>query len=524
MPTILKLKNSVTAAAAPTTLVQGEAAVNVTDKKVWVGNAASSPVQILGAGATVAGTTATLSSLTSGRVTYAGTSGVLQDSANFTFNGTTVTIANDASISGLTVGKGGGAVATNTAVGASALSANTTGSYNTAVNQSLRANTTGANNIGIGWALNTNTTGSNLVGIGLDCLAANSTGGSNTAVGVQALTSNTTASNNTALGYQAAYTSTTGDQITAIGGSALKLNTGSGNTAVGEGALTANTSAASNTAVGQGSATSNTTGAELAALGRGSLFSNTTGSNNTAIGRSALFSNTTASQNTAVGYQAGYANTTAPEGAFFGYQAGRNSTGGSNTIIGSSAGFGVTSGSNNTILGTASANWVNVLTTGANNVYLGYGCNPSSATVSNETIVGYNGTGKGASTGFYVASSGNYQSNNSASWSTTSDQRLKKNIVDNTTGLEIINKIQVRNFEYRLPDEVTDLPKEQVIDKAGVQLGVIAQELQAVLPECVKEQSTGVLTVDTDSLTWYLINAVKQLNAKVQALEAQLNK
>jgi hypothetical protein len=61
MPTTIKLKNSVTSAAAPTTLVQGEAAVNVTDKKVWVGNAASSPVQILGAGATIAGTTADFS-------------------------------------------------------------------------------------------------------------------------------------------------------------------------------------------------------------------------------------------------------------------------------------------------------------------------------------------------------------------------------------------------------------------------------------------------------------------------------
>jgi hypothetical protein len=65
------------------------------------------------------------------------------------------------------------------------------------------------------------------------------------------------------------------------------------------------------------------------------------------------------------------------------------------------------------------------------------------------------------------------------------------------------------------------LPKEQVIDKAGVQLGVIAQELQAVLPECVKEQSTGVLTVDTDSLTWYLINAVKELKAEIDQLKGK---
>jgi hypothetical protein len=60
MPTILKLKNSVTTTAAPTTLVQGETAVNITDRKVWVGDAASSPVQIVGAGAPVAGTTLTM--------------------------------------------------------------------------------------------------------------------------------------------------------------------------------------------------------------------------------------------------------------------------------------------------------------------------------------------------------------------------------------------------------------------------------------------------------------------------------
>lgn len=40
---------------------------------------------------TVAGASLSLSSLTSGRVTYAGTSGLLQDSANLTFDGTTLT-------------------------------------------------------------------------------------------------------------------------------------------------------------------------------------------------------------------------------------------------------------------------------------------------------------------------------------------------------------------------------------------------------------------------------------------------
>ena len=56
MATTIKLKNSVTTTAVPSSLAQGEVATNVTDKKLWVGNAASSPVQFLGAGATVSGT------------------------------------------------------------------------------------------------------------------------------------------------------------------------------------------------------------------------------------------------------------------------------------------------------------------------------------------------------------------------------------------------------------------------------------------------------------------------------------
>ena len=51
MATTIKLKNSVTTTNAPSSLAQGEVAINVTDKKVWVGNAATTPVQLLGTGA-----------------------------------------------------------------------------------------------------------------------------------------------------------------------------------------------------------------------------------------------------------------------------------------------------------------------------------------------------------------------------------------------------------------------------------------------------------------------------------------
>jgi hypothetical protein len=65
MPTTIKLKNSVTTTNAPSSLAQGEVAINVTDKKVWVGNAATTPVLLLGSGADGTFTNLTVSGVAS---------------------------------------------------------------------------------------------------------------------------------------------------------------------------------------------------------------------------------------------------------------------------------------------------------------------------------------------------------------------------------------------------------------------------------------------------------------------------
>jgi hypothetical protein len=156
---------------------------------------------------------------------------------------------------------------------------------------------------------------------------------------------------------------------------------------------------------------------------------------------------------------------------------------------------------------------------------IGILCRSSGADIDNEVVLGSNGmVGKGASTAFISGGNGAvYAGNNSANFSTTSDRRLKKNIADNNTGLDAINQIRVRNFEYRTPNEIDELPKESAIDKEGTQLGVIAQEIQTVLPDVVRQETTGCLTVDPDNMTWYLVNAVQQLSAKVEELEEKLN-
>jgi len=117
-----------------------------------------------------------------------------------------------------------------------------------------------------------------------------------------------------------------------------------------------------------------------------------------------------------------------------------------------------------------------------------------------------------------------YNGQNSTVWVATSDRRIKKNITDNTNGLDIINQIRVRNFEYRTLDEIVDFdnPKAAVVEQEGIQLGAIAQELEEFLPEVITTEDTGVKALNADNLTWYLVNAVKELSTKNDALEARL--
>ena len=466
---------------------------------------------------------------------------------------TTITTTNDASISGLTVGKGGGSASSNTAFGSSALTTNSSGVqcvavgyqaflYNTSGNgtaigyQALKTNTTGVSNTAVGNSALLSNTGSYNVGIGESALQNNSSGQYNVAVGNTALQANTTASYATAVGYQALYSANAAGAVAVgyqagysngvsggqvfVGYQAGKSTTGNANAFVGYQAGFSNTTGVSNTAVGYTALYTNSAGSNNVAIGQQALNSST-GDSNVAIGYQAMFSNTTGGNSVAIGQAALYSQTTGPTnnigiGLIAGYAI---TSGQSNLIIGHTAGNVITTGNNNVCLGYAAGSYSTPLSTGGQNVYIGTNSGPSSASVSYEMVITtLNSVGKGGSTGYINANGGGvYQGNNSATWSITSDARLKKNIVDNTTGLSAITAIKVRNFEYRTKDEVTELEPQNAINIKGVQLGAIAQELKEILPDCVKTESTGVMSVDTTNLTWYLINAVKELNAKLEA-------
>ena len=270
----------------------------------------------------------------------------------------------------------------------------------------------------------------------------------------------------------------------------MNSSTGYDTVAIGTNALYSNSSGNQNVAIGYNALTNNTTANSNVAVGNASLDANTTGTGNTALGQNSLPLLTTGSVNTAIGKDA------APQ----------LTTGGYNVCVGREVGINLASGSFNT--------------------YMGYLAGTNDSTRTSCIVIGAGNVfhaDKGNSTGFINPNSGPvYQGNNSSSWSTTSDRRIKKNIKDNNVGLDAINQIRVRNFEYRTEDEITEVTSGAAINKEGVQLGVIAQEIETILPDTVTEESTGVKSVNPDNLTWYLVNAVKELSTQVDELKAEI--
>lgn len=115
--------------------------------------------------------------------------------------GSKLTVNGDANINGAIVGRGPGNFASNTVVGGSALTANTTGQGNTAMgNSALMSNTTSLNNTAIGNSALYQSTGGQNTALGHTAGGTITTGTNNIAIGTNAQVPSGTASNQISIG------------------------------------------------------------------------------------------------------------------------------------------------------------------------------------------------------------------------------------------------------------------------------------------------------------------------------------
>ena len=149
----------------------------------------------------------------------------------------------DATINGITVGRGLNGSSGDVALGYLALSSNKGGYQNTAVGDAaLQNNITGGYNVAMGLsALQANTGGFSNTSVGQRSMYVNTTGGNNTAIGFNSLSSNTAGNYNVANGNLAGYDNTTGSYNIFIGQYAgIGKGTGDGNICIGQNATVSN--------------------------------------------------------------------------------------------------------------------------------------------------------------------------------------------------------------------------------------------------------------------------------------------
>ena len=90
-----------------------------------------------------------------------------------------------------------------------------------------------------------------------------------------------------------------------------------------------------------------------------------------------------------------------------------------------------------------------------------------------------------------------------------SDRRLKYVGKESTTGLDKVRQLKVFNFTYK--KDTTKTPH----------VGVIAQDLQKVFPNAVQKGKDGFLTIRMEDMFYAVINAIKELDAKITALQKE---
>ena len=291
---------------------------------------------------------------------------------------------------------------------------------------------------------------------------------------------------------------------------------------------------------------SSKTGNILIGVGAGSSLSS--GDYNTFIGQeSGYFS--TSDGNTFVGSNAGYFNTSGFNNTFVGRAAGQsNDTGYLNSAFGQSSGLSNTSGDYNVYLG-ASAGSSNQ--TGNSNIYLG-GNTGLSANASFKIIIG-SGDPFGnvfdspdTTKDIQLAIGVRTDSNESKYWLVgnenfnvgigTTNPTVKLDVLGNVRVVGVVTATDFNSSsDAALKNNVRTIedPLAKVMSIRGVNFewkesgqssaGVLAQEIEKIMPELVNESNDGIKSVNYNGLIGLLIEVVKEQQNQINELKSKLS-
>jgi hypothetical protein len=228
----------------------------------------------------------------------------------------------------------------------------------------------------------------------------------------------------------------------------------------------------------------------------------TTGNNNTFVGSGSGRKNTTGNLNVNIGYNSAYNTGTGSSNVIIGANAGLSSTTGSgNVFIGANAGYfevrsnklhianSITDSTTALVFGDFATKKLRF------NANVGINCLPTTFALQLPTTANNAGTGQ------------------AYSWQSTSDARIKSQIVDLTYGLDVI--LQLKPVKYQIHS--CDIVDGNIIlhNESQPSIGLLAQDVYTLVPEAVSKPSnekTELWSIDYNRLVPVLVKALQDEN------------
>jgi hypothetical protein len=139
--------------------------------------------------------------------------------------------------------------------------------------------------------------------------------------------------------------------------------------------------------------------------------------------------------------------------------------------------------------------------------------NGDKVTIQNSTgNVGIGTTDPGS---YKLAVNGSAAKPGGGSWDNFSDIRLKEVKSAYEYGLTEVSKLNPVHYSYK-KDNALDLPSDRDF------VGLVAQDVQGVIPDAVNKDDKGYLMLNNDPIIWAMLNAIKELKAENEELKKRI--